>query len=74
MAEKKKTTSKKEETKKTPPKKAEKSTAKPYLTTLESQPVETGVIALDLVLGGNLPKGKIIELNGESMAGKTTLA
>lgn len=74
MAEKKKTTSKKEETKKTPPKKADKCTAKPYLTTLESQPVETGVIALDLVLGGNLPKGKIIELNGESMAGKTTLA
>lgn len=28
--------------------------------------VETGIVALDLVLGGYLPLGKIIELNGES--------
>lgn len=34
---------------------------------------ETGIIALDLILGGNLPKGKIIELNGESGCGKTTM-
>lgn len=34
---------------------------------------ETGVVALDLQLGGYLPKGKLIELNGESGCGKTTL-
>lgn len=28
--------------------------------------VETGIVALDLVLGGYLPLGKIIELNGDS--------
>lgn len=36
--------------------------------------VETGIVALDLVLGGYLPLGKIIELNAESAAGKSTLA
>lgn len=36
--------------------------------------VETGIVALDLVLGGYLPFGKIIELNSESSVGKTTLA
>lgn len=45
----------------------------------ETQPkqmvgIETGVVALDLVLGGYLPLGKIIELNGESAVGKSTLA
>ena len=39
-----------------------------------SKGVETGIVALDLVLGGYLPLGKIIELNGESAAGKSTLA
>lgn len=41
------------------------------------QPVcgaETGIVALDLILGGYLPLGKIIELNGESAVGKSTLA
>lgn len=36
--------------------------------------IETGIVALDLVLGGHLPLGKIIELNGESAVGKSTLA
>lgn len=45
-----------------------------YKTVLENPPIETGVIALDLVLGGTLPKGKIIELNGDSQVGKSTLA
>ena len=34
---------------------------------------ETGVVSLDLQMGGGLPKSKLIELNGESCCGKTTL-
>ena len=36
--------------------------------------IETGIVALDLVLGGGLPLGKIIELNGDSGIGKSTLS
>lgn len=36
--------------------------------------VETGIVPLDLVLGGKMPLGTIIELNSESGVGKTSLA
>lgn len=35
---------------------------------------ETGIVALDLVLGGGLPWGKVIELNSDSGVGKTSLS
>lgn len=55
--------------------KKEKETKKP-IEAVENiaNGIETGIVPLDLVLGGKLPLGKMIELNSESGAGKTTLA
>ncbi|MCL5093916.1 MAG: recombinase RecA [Patescibacteria group bacterium] len=38
------------------------------------QMIPTGSIALDLALGGGVPKGRIIEIYGPESSGKTTLA
>lgn len=41
---------------------------------LQVETVPTGSIALDVALGGGLPKGRIIEIYGHESGGKTTLA
>jgi len=38
------------------------------------QMIPTGSIALDLALGGGVPKGRVIEIYGPESSGKTTLA
>lgn len=43
-----------------------------HKTAVETIP--TGSLALDLALGGGLPKGRIIEIYGPESSGKTTLA
>lgn len=40
----------------------------------EIERISTGVISLDLALGGGLPKGRIIEVYGPESGGKTTLS
>ncbi len=40
----------------------------------EVEKVSTGVISLDLALGGGVPKGRIVEVYGPESGGKTTLA
>lgn len=36
--------------------------------------IPTGIIAIDLALGGGIPRGRIIEIYGPESSGKTTLA
>ncbi len=40
----------------------------------EVEKISTGVISLDLALGGGVPRGRIIEIYGPESGGKTTLA
>ncbi len=40
----------------------------------EVERISTGVISLDLALGGGIPRGRIIEIYGPESGGKTTLA
>lgn len=40
----------------------------------EVEKISTGVISLDLALGGGVPRGRIIEVYGPESGGKTTLA
>lgn len=40
---------------------------------MKVETIPTGALTLDLALGGGLPKGRIIELFGDSSAGKSTL-
>ena len=40
----------------------------------EVERVSTGVLSLDLALGGGIPRGRIIEVYGPESGGKTTLA
>ena len=40
----------------------------------EVEKISTGVISLDLALGGGIPRGRIIEVYGPESGGKTTLA
>jgi len=40
----------------------------------EVEKISTGVISLDLALGGGIPRGRIIEIYGPESGGKTTLA
>lgn len=40
----------------------------------EVEKISTGVISLDLALGGGMPRGRVIEVYGPESGGKTTLA
>ena len=40
----------------------------------EIEKISTGTISLDMILGGGVPKGRIIEVYGPESSGKTTLA
>lgn len=51
-----------------------KDTAEQLNTNIVNNLSETGIVALDLVLGGGLPWGRVIELNSESGVGKTSLS
>jgi len=42
-------------------------------TTIEVERIPTGSLALDLALGGGIPRGRIIEIYGPEASGKTTL-
>jgi len=60
-------------------KKAQKKFGKHALYTLGSEDVEiprwsSGLPELDEIIGGGIPKGRIIEISGNESAGKTTLA
>ena len=39
----------------------------------ESDPVKTGVVGLDAILGGGIPRGNVIVVEGPAGSGKTTL-
>ena len=39
----------------------------------ESDPVKTGVVGLDAILGGGIPRGNVIVVEGRAGSGKTTL-
>ena len=41
---------------------------------LDVEKISTGVISLDLALGGGVPRGRIIEIYGPESGGKTTLS
>ncbi len=41
---------------------------------MQVETISTGALTLDIVLGGGLPKGRVIEIYGPESSGKTTLA
>lgn len=43
-------------------------------TALDMNRVSTGVVAIDNILGGGIPTGRIVEIYGPESSGKTTLA
>jgi len=39
-----------------------------------SERIETGILALDTIMGGGLPRGQLVELHGEESCGKSLLS